>query len=163
MSETHEMKISLVEGAYTLRDEKGIDVVTLSVGDRFEVQLRGEWCQVLLESGGYMGRYYITADGECGRLAVSMQARPCEHVSAQLHVEEPMAASLEQARATWVGKEVESRVPLAGGLVRGVVHEITEQGQMVVIYTPPLNGVPVMVTFPVERVAEVLTEASAAA
>jgi Domain of unknown function (DUF5348) len=163
MSETSEMRISMVDGAYTLRDEKGVDVVTLTVGERFEVQLRGVWCQVRLESGGYMGRYYVTADGERGRLAVSMQARPCEHVSAQLHVEEPMAASLEQARATWVGKEVESRIPLAGGLVHGVVREITEQGQMVVIYTPPLNGVPVVVTFPVERVREVLTEACAAA
>jgi hypothetical protein len=92
-----------------------------------------------------------------------MQARPCEHVSARLHVEEALAASLEQARTAWVGKEVESRVPLAGGLVRGVVSEITEQGQVVMVYTPQLNGVPVVVSFPVEHVREVLTEACAAA
>jgi hypothetical protein len=163
MSETSDMKISMVDGAYTLRDEKGVDVVTLTVGERFEVQLRGVWCQVRLESGGYQGRYYVTADGECGRLAVSMQARPREHVLAQLPVEETMAASFEQARATWVGKEVESRIPLAGGLVRGIVREITEQGHVVMIYTPHLNGVPVVVTFPVERVREILSLASAAA
>ena len=163
MSETTDMRISMVDGAYTLRDEQGVDVVTLMVGEHFEVQLRGVWCQVRLESGGYQGRYSITADGACGRLAVSMQARPCEHVSTQLHVEEALAASLKQARMAWVGKEVESRVPLAGGLVRGVVREITEQGQVVVVYTPRLNEVPVVVSFPVERVREVLTEACAAA
>jgi hypothetical protein len=162
MNETHDIRISVVDGAYTLRDEKGVDVVTLSVGERFEVQLRGVWCQVRLESGGYKGQYYITADGECGRLAVSMQARLCEHILARLHVEETMAASLEQARAAWVGKTVESRVPLAGGMVRGMVCEVTEQGQVVVLYTPPLNEVPVVVTFPVERVGDILSLAGTA-
>ena len=162
MNETHEMRISVVDSAYTLRDVHGVDVVTLAVGERFEVQLRGEWCQVRLESGGYQGRYYVTVDGECGRLAVGMQARPCEHMQVSLPDEATTAASLEQARVAWVGKSVESRVPLAGGLVRGVVREITEQGQMVVIYTPPLNGVPVVVTVPVERVGEILSLASAA-
>ena len=160
MNETNDIRISLVDGAYTLRDEKGVDVVTLTVGERFEVQLRGAWCQVHLESGGYQGRYYVTADDECGRLAVGMAARPCEHV--QVPEEVTMGALLEQARAAWVGKTVESRVPLAGGTVRGVVREITEQGHVVVLYTPPLNGVPVVVTFPVEQVGDILSLASAA-
>ena len=160
MSETNEMRISLVEGAYTLRDEKGVDVVTLAVGERFELHLHGVWCQVRLESGGYRGQYYLTVDGECGRLAVGMPAKPCEDVP--LPGEAMTEASLEQARAAWVGQTVESRVPLAGGMVRGVVHEITDQGQMVVLYTPPLNGVPVVVTVPLERVAELLARASAA-
>jgi Domain of unknown function (DUF5348) len=160
MSETSDMRISLVEGAYTLRDEKGVDVVTLVVGERFELYLRGAWCQVRLESGGYQGRYYVTVEGECGRLAVGMPARPCEDM--QVPGEATTEASLEQARAAWVGKAVESRVPLAGGLVRGVVREITEQGHVVVLYTPPLNGVPVVVTVPVERVGEILSLASAA-
>src|SRR5437016_3978513 len=160
MNETRDIRISLVDGAYTLRDEKGVDVVTLLVGERFEVQLRGEWCQVRLESGGYQGRYYSTADGECGRLAVGMQVRPYAHV--QVPDEAITAASLEQARAAWVGKTVESRVPLAGGMVRGIVHEITEQGHVVLLYMPPLNGVPVVVTFPVERVGDLLSLASAA-
>ena len=162
MNETKEMRISLVDGVYTLRDEKGVDVVTLSVGERFELQLRGEWCQVHLESGGYQGRYYVTVEGECGRLAVGMPARPWEDVQGPVPGEATPAVSLEQARAVWVGKTVESRVPLAGGMVRGVVHEITDQGQMVVLYTPPLNGVPVMVTVPVERVEDLLSLASAA-
>src|SRR5205823_3856753 len=132
MSETSDMRISMVDGAYTLRDEKGVDVVTLVVGERFELHLHGEWCQVRLESGGYMGRYYVTVDGECGRLAVGMPARQCEYV--QVPGEATTEASLEQARAAWVGKPVESRVPLAGGLVRGVVCEITEQGHVVVVY-----------------------------
>ena len=42
------------------------------------------------------------------------------------------------------------------------VHEITNQGQMVVLYTPPLNGVPVVVTVPLEQVADLLALASAA-
>jgi hypothetical protein len=162
MNETIDIRISMVDGAYTLRDKQGVDVVTLSVGERFEVQLRGEWCQVRLESGGYKGRYYSRADGEGGRLAVGMQARPCEHVQVQLPVEETTGASLEQARVAWVGKTVESRVPLAGGMVRGIVREITEQGYVVVLYTPPLNGVPVVASFPVERVGDILSLASAA-
>ena len=162
MNETSDIRISLVDGVYTLRDEKGVDVVTLSVGERFEVQLRGAWCQVHLESGGYKGRYYITADGERGRLAVGMPARPYEDVPVQLPDEAITAALLEQARAAWVGKPVESRVPLAGGMVSGMVCEITEQGHVVVLYTPPLNEVPVVVTFPVERVGEILSLASAA-
>ena len=159
-NETKEMRISLVEGAYTLRDEKGVDVVTLAVGERFELQLRGVWCQVRLESGGYQGRYYITVDGECGRLAVGMPARLCEDVP--LPGETMTEASLEQARAAWVGKTVESRVPLAGGMVRGVVREITEQGHVVMLYTPPMNAVPVVVTVPVERVEDLLALASVA-
>ena len=160
VNETKEMRISLVDGVYTLRDEKGVDVVTLAVGEHFEVQLRGVWCQVRLESGGYQGRYYVTVEGECGRLAVGMKARQCEDV--QVLGEAMTEAFLEQARVAWIGKTVESRVPLAGGMVRGVVHEITDQGQMVVLYTPPLNGVPVVVKVPVEQVADLLALASAA-
>src|SRR5215469_3187457 len=112
MNETSEIRISMVDGAYTLRDEKGVDLVTLSAGAHFEVQLRGEWCQVNLESGGYQGLYYVTVNGECGRLAMSMRARPCGSLLVQLHPEETREA-LEQARAAWVGKAVESRIPLA--------------------------------------------------
>lgn len=163
MDETGVMRISMSDGAYTLRNEHGVDVVTLTVEECFEIQLRGAWCQVRLESGGYQGRYYVTADGERGRLAVSMLAKPCEYVPVQSDVEAPLMAWLERARAAWVGKEVESRVPLAGGLIRGVVREITEQGQVVLVYTPQLNGVPVVVSFPIECVEEILTEACAVA
>ena len=133
--------------------------VSVAVGESFEVKLHDEWCRVRLESGGYKGRYYLTASGERGRLALGMQARPCE----QVHSEPVGPVVLTQARALWVGKAVQSRVPLADGLVRGVVREITEWGKVVLVYTPRLNEVPVIVSFPLERVGEVLALASVAA
>jgi len=63
---------------------------------------------------------------------------------------------LEQVRVMWVGKPVETRVPVAGGLVRGVVREITACGKVVFVYRSRLNGVPVVVSFPVGRLTEVL-------
>jgi Domain of unknown function (DUF5348) len=159
MNETSETIINCVDGEYTLRNNKGKNVLTLSVGMSFELKLRGEWCRVHLESGGYKGRYYVTAAGERGRLALGMEARTCE----QVQIVETAVVPLDQARAAWVGKDVESRVPLAGGLVRGVVREITQWGQVVFVYSPRLNGVPVVVSFPVERVGEVLALASVAA
>src|SRR5579859_7738044 len=73
-----DMIINYVDGEYTLRNDKGVDVVTLSVGDVFELKLYGEWCRVRLASGGYKGRYYVTDAGEHGRLALCMEARVCE-------------------------------------------------------------------------------------
>src|SRR6266567_4610181 len=123
--------ISAIAGEITLRGGTGQAVVTISVavGENFEVKLRGQWCRVRLESGGYKGRYYLTASGERGRLALGMEARPCEQVQS----EQMGPVVLDQARAVWVGKAVESRIPLAGGLVRGVVREITERGKVVLV------------------------------
>ena len=42
-----EMVIDYVNGAYTLCNERGEHVLTLSVGQSFEVKVRGLWCQVL--------------------------------------------------------------------------------------------------------------------
>jgi len=159
MSETSGTIINYMDGEYTLCNNRGENVLTLSVGQSFELKLHDEWCRVRLESGGYKGRYYITAAGECGRLAVCMKARMCQ----QVQVEETAAMLLDQARAAWVGKEVESRVPLACGMVRGVVREITPRGQVVFVYSPHLNGVPVLVLFPIERIGEVLALAHVAA
>ena len=64
--------------------------------------------------------------------------------------------TLVQARALWVGKQVESRVPLASGRVRGVVRDITQGGQVMFVYTPHLNDVSVVVSFPLERIGDVL-------
>lgn len=156
-----EMRINYVDGAhgeYTVRNERGEHVLTLSVGQSFELRLCGKWCQVHLESGGYRGCYFVTATGERGRLAVCMQARLCQ----QAYVEDMAAMSLEQARTVWVGKEAESRVPLAGGMVRGVVRDITHRGQVVFVYTPHLNEVPVVVSFPLEHIGEVLAVGQAA-
>jgi hypothetical protein len=154
-----EMVINCVNGRYTLRNERGDDVLTLSVGQHFEVMIRGQWCQVRLESGGYNGCYYVTADGECGRLALCMQARMCQQVPG----EQAAWTKLEQARAFWIGKHVESRVPLACGMVRGVVRDITQGGFVVFVYTPRLNEVPVVVSFPLERIGDVLVMGFAAA
>jgi hypothetical protein len=153
-----EMMINCVNGEYTIRNDKGENVLMLSVAQSFELRLHGAWCRVRLESGGYKGRYYITATGERGRLAVCMEVRMCQ----QVQVEETSATSLDQARVAWVGKDVESRVPLACGMVRGVVREITQRGQVVFVYSPRLNRVHVVVLFPIERVGEVLTLAHVA-
>jgi hypothetical protein len=166
-----EMVIDYVKGEYTLRNDRGEHVLTLSVGQRFELKLHGQWCQVRLESGGYRGCYYIMAAGERGRLALCMQARMCQQIRQvqQAHkvsvedIEGMAAMSLEQARAAWVGKEAESRVPLVCGMVRGVVRDITQRGQVVFVYTPRLNGVPVEVLFPFERIGEVLAAIHVAA
>lgn len=155
--------INCVDGEFTLRDDKGKDVTMLALEMSFELKLRGEWCQVRLESGGYKGQYYVTAVGERGRLAVCMEARMCQQVQVQLRVEETAGVLLDRVRAAWVGKDAESLVPLAGGLVRGVVREITKWGQVVFVYSPRLNQVPVVVSFPVERVGEVLALARVAA
>jgi len=137
-------------------NERDEEVLVLSVGQRFEVMIHGEWCQVRLESGGYRGRYYVTATGERGRLALCMAARLCQQ-SHEGSVQQDMATmSLEQARAIWVGKQVKSLVPLACGVVRGVVREITQRGYVVFVYSPCLNEVAVMVSFPFERIGDVL-------
>ena len=65
--------------------------------------------------------------------------------------------------ALWIGKEVESRVPLACGMVRGVVRDITHRGQVVFVYTPRLNKMSVVVMFPLERIGDVLAVGHVAA
>jgi len=157
-----EMVIDYMNGAYVLRNERGEDVLTLSEGQSFEVKVRGQWCPVRLESGGYNGRHYVTAAGERGRLAICMQARLCQQAH-RVSVKDMAAMTLEQARALWVGKEVESRVPLACGMVRGVVRDITHRGQVVFVYTPRLNKMSVVVMFPLERIGDVLAVGHVAA
>jgi hypothetical protein len=154
-----EMRINYQQGEYTLCNERGKHVLTLLVGQIFEVKVRGQWCQVRLESGGYNGRYYVTATGERGRLAICMQVRLCQ----QVHVEDMASMTLEQARVLWVGKEVESLVPLACGMVSGMVRDITQGGQVVFVYTPRLNEVSVMVSFPLEHIGEILAVGHVAA
>ena len=157
-----EMVIDYVNGAYVLRNERGKDVLTLSEGQSFEVKVRGQWCQVCLASGGYNGRYYVTAAGERGRLALCMQARMYQQAP-KMSVVDMAAMTLEQARALWVGKQVESRVPLACGRVHGVVRDITPGGHVVFVYTPHLNEVSVVVSFPLEQIGDVLAVGHVAA
>jgi hypothetical protein len=141
------------------KNEQEAVLFLVAVGESFKVKLRGQWCQVRLASGGYKGRYYITPTGERGRLALGMEASPCQQEQAKRR----RKTQLERARAMWVGKVVESRVPLAGGLVRGVVREITEGGRVVLVYTPHFNQVPVLVSFTVEWIADILSLAREAA
>ena len=108
-----------------------------------------------LQSGGYRGCYYVTNRGERGRLALCMRVRLCE-ADAVPGEQEEVAMTLEQLRLVWVGKQAHSRVPLAGGYVRGEVRQVTDRGLVLFVYTPPLNPVRVRVRFPVERLVEVL-------
>ena len=82
------------------RNEHEALLFLIAVGESFEVKLWGEWCQVRLESGGYKGRYYVTATGERGRLALGIEARPCQQVQG----EQMGMAPLHQARAEWRGE-----------------------------------------------------------
>jgi hypothetical protein len=93
MSETKRIIINYADGEYTLCNDQGQDVMTLSVGTCFELKLRGQWCRVRLESGGYKGRYYVTEAGERGRLALCMEARACEPRPCEPEVERTRESS----------------------------------------------------------------------
>ncbi len=158
-----EVIVSEVAGHLVLQDVKSGKLVhLLRVGEVFGLVVHGELRQVRLECGGYHGLYYVTHEGERGRLALCMHAEWCEPQEPQpAHASDRQAdtgvsPSLEEARLAWVGKLVTSRLALAGGCVRGVVQQITTGGQVVFVYWPRCNQVPVRVTFPVERLAEVL-------
>jgi hypothetical protein len=67
MSETSEMKISMVDGVYTLRDEHGADVVTLMVGSvsRYSCVVRGARCvwKAVGTRGGIMSQLMVSVGG----------------------------------------------------------------------------------------------------
>ena len=58
---------------YTVVNQQGHEVVTLGVGDSLELFIGTAWQWVRVESGGYKGWYYVTADGQPARFAVAMQ------------------------------------------------------------------------------------------
>jgi Domain of unknown function (DUF5348) len=62
-------------GHYQLVDPHGMDQHCLQAGDVFEVRVGGQWQAVRMESGGYQGWYFVTADGERVRPALCMKAR----------------------------------------------------------------------------------------
>jgi hypothetical protein len=88
-----------------------------------------------------------------------MRVRLCE-ADAALGKQDEVSSPIEQLRLAWIGKQAHSRVPLAAGYVCGEVREVTDRGIVVFVYTPPLNPVRVRVSFPVERLEEVLALAS---
>jgi uncharacterized protein DUF5348 len=62
-------------GHYKLVNHHGMDQHCLQAGDVFEVRAGGEFQAVRLESGGYKGWYFVTADGRRARPALCMKAR----------------------------------------------------------------------------------------
>jgi hypothetical protein len=154
MSEQQSLRIGHVGDAYVLLTPQGQQVRILAVGDAIEVQRGAVWCRVRVESGGYKGWYYVAADGHRARFALCMRVRLVESQQAASSVTN--LSPRERLRATWVGKSVQTRVALAGGYVSGVVREITQKGQAIFAYVPRANGVPVVASFPVERLDEVL-------
>jgi hypothetical protein len=62
-------------GHYKLVDQHGMDQHCFQAGDVFEVRVGGEFQAVRLESGGYKGWYFVTADGRRARPAICMKAR----------------------------------------------------------------------------------------
>ena len=62
-------------GQYLLIGQHDGDQHCIQAGDVFEVHISGQWQAVRMESGGYKGWYFVTADGERIRLALCMKAR----------------------------------------------------------------------------------------
>ena len=62
-------------GHYLLIGQHDGDQHCIQADDVFEVHISGQWQAVRMESGGYKGWYFVTADGERIRLALCMKAR----------------------------------------------------------------------------------------
>jgi hypothetical protein len=62
-------------GHYKLVGQHGMDQYCFQAGDVFEVRVGGQWQAVRMESGGYKGWYFVTADGQRARPALCMKAR----------------------------------------------------------------------------------------
>ena len=86
MAEAHyeqrrEGMLGYSKGCYTLlcRPHPEMSVVavvhSLQVGDRFEVQVEGQWQGAILCSGGYRGWYLLLPGGQCVRPALCMRVR----------------------------------------------------------------------------------------
>ncbi len=75
MDMEHEGYIGYGSEGYTVVNQQGHKVVTLHVGDTLELFIGKGWQRVQVESGGYKGWYYVTADGQPARFAVAMQIR----------------------------------------------------------------------------------------
>ena len=75
MDMEHEGYIGYGSEGYTVVNQHGHEVVTLHVGDTLELLIGKGWQRVHVESGGYKGWYYVMANGQPARFAVSMQIR----------------------------------------------------------------------------------------
>ncbi len=156
MNEETRLFVGYDGGSYVLLGKQGQQVHQLVVGDVIEVQIGSTWHRARVESGGYKGFYYVTSQGQRGRFALCMQVRRIEQ---QVLASVVQGSPLEQLRLAWVGRRVQSRVPLAVGYVYGVVREITERGQAMFVYMSRANGVPVVATLPVSRLDDFLMSA----
>ncbi len=75
MDMEHEGYIGYGSEGYTVVNQQGHEVVTLRAGDTLELFIGNGWQRVHVESGGYKGWYYVTADDQPARFAVAMQIR----------------------------------------------------------------------------------------
>ena len=62
-------------GRVVLIGEYGMGRYVLAAGDVVELYTQGRFQPVRVESGGYRGWYYVTADGQRARFALGMKAR----------------------------------------------------------------------------------------
>ncbi len=62
-------------GHYKLVGQHGMDQHYFQAGDVFEVRIGGQWRAVRMESSGYKGWYFVTADSQRARPALCMKAR----------------------------------------------------------------------------------------
>jgi len=73
--ESNERYVSYESGHYVLVGEYGMGIYMLTAGDVIRLYIQGRFQPVRVESGGYRGWYYVTADGQWGRFAFGMKAR----------------------------------------------------------------------------------------
>ncbi len=158
MEERDKLCIGYTAGQYVAVDVHGSVVAVLAPGAVCEVCIGNQWQAVRRHSGGYRGCYYETPQGVRGRFALCMGVRLCQ-VCAE-GCTETGRSSVEHVRLTWVGKQAQTKVPLAAGSVCGEVLDVTKWGMVLFGYTSPVGSVPVRVTFPVERIDEVLAVVS---
>jgi hypothetical protein len=62
-------------GHFMLIGQHDVYQHSFQAGEEFEVRIGGEWKAVRMESGGYKGWYFVTADDQRVRPAVCMKAR----------------------------------------------------------------------------------------
>jgi hypothetical protein len=88
------LMLACADGHFVMVDHSGTVVRVLVAGDVIELALGGAFQVVRVCSGGYKGWYYVTASGERGRFATSMQARFCQEEGAASAAPAPLGPSL---------------------------------------------------------------------
>ena len=91
---------------YTVVNQQGHEVVTLRAGDTLELFIGKGWQRVQVESGGYKGWYYVTADGQPARFALAMQIQGYQAALCPVAAPESERAQEQEVAQVRRGKRV---------------------------------------------------------